>query len=118
MGVPARGSRGEAARASLGPVGFPAPLRAAPRSSAQAAGHREALESAVGRGEMGGGAGGGCRGAGGDGGGLSETKEFLKMRGEMRRGTREGAVRGVRSFGLGLFFPKLFLESQQSALHR
>lgn len=42
-----------------GPARFPAPLRIAPRSSAPADGHREAFESAMGRGEVGGGAGGG-----------------------------------------------------------
>lgn len=75
-----------------GPAGSSAPLRIAPRSSAPADGHREAFESAMGRGEVGGGAGGGRDAWGGGWRGTLETKEFLKIRGEMRRGTREAAV--------------------------
>lgn len=99
------------------------PLRASPRSSAQLrAGSRqlgiERLLRASWAGEKW--EGGGEREKGGgeeDGEGLLETKEFLKIRGEKRRGPREAAAgRGLCSFGLVLgflvcffFFPKLFL---------
>lgn len=87
--APVRGSPGETSRASRAPGGSPAPLRASPRCSAQAAEHRGAFESAVGSGRVGGGAGG-RKGGRGEAEGLSETKEFLKISGEMRAGTRRG----------------------------
>lgn len=77
----------------------------------------------MGRGEVGGGGGGRGKKGGGeeDGEGLLETKEFLKIRGEKRRGLREAAAgRGLCSFGLVLgflvcfffFFPNYFCSAK------
>lgn len=101
------------------------PLRASPRSSAQLrAGSRqlgiERLLRASWAGEKW--EGGGEREKGGgeeDGEGLLETKEFLKIRGEKRRGPREAAAgRGLCSFGLVLGFLGFFFSQIIFALQR
>lgn len=104
---------------SLGPVGSPAPLRASPRSSAPAAGYREAFESVVGRGEVGGGAGGGGgREGGGVGGGGGGWRGTLGNKGisenERRDEPRdEGSGGGLGALLLrvevGVGFPQIIL---------
>lgn len=101
VGVPVRGYRGESTRASLGQGGPPhhsARLRAAPRQQLGTERLLRAPWAGAKWEEVRGGQGGGE-----DGEGLSETKEFLKIRGEMRRGTREEpAGWGLCSFAWGL----------------